>query len=63
MYMHIVYIQYTLCEVLNEVPTNRSDVRLNLRLTRDFLMIYRMNIRTFTAISFAAWYLWIKWCR
>ena len=21
MYMHIVYIQYTLCEVLNEVPT------------------------------------------
>ena len=23
MYMHIVYIQYTLCEVLNEVPTHR----------------------------------------
>ena len=23
MYMHIVYIQYTLCEVLNEVPTSR----------------------------------------
>ena len=22
MYMHIVYIQYTLCEVLNEVPTD-----------------------------------------
>ena len=21
MYMHIVYIQYTFCEVLNEVPT------------------------------------------
>ena len=24
MYMHIVYIQYTLCEVLNEVPTISS---------------------------------------
>ena len=24
MYMHIVYIQYTLCEVLNEVPTPAS---------------------------------------
>ena len=24
MYMHIVYIQYTLCEVLNEVPTSIS---------------------------------------
>ena len=24
MYMHIVYIQYTLCEVLNEVPTKNQ---------------------------------------
>ena len=24
MYMHIVYIQYTFCEVLNEVPTKSA---------------------------------------
>ena len=28
MYMHIVYIQYTLCEVLNEVPTEQTARRL-----------------------------------
>ena len=32
MYMHIVYIQYTLCEVLNEVPTKlkpKTDPKTN----------------------------------
>ena len=34
MYMHIVYIQYTLCEVLNEVPTDAGNSKGLLPLYR-----------------------------
>ena len=45
MYMHIVYIQYTLCEVLNEVPTPFSDP-FNVILLREYKGI-RGNTREY----------------
>ena len=45
MYMHIVYIQYTLCEVLNEVPTENFPISFYLLLYTAVMKNVYENLR------------------